>query len=48
MNTAPTAGDKTIVWRGRDDMGIPVKSGNYFIQFLAKETRIVRKIILLK
>ncbi|MCK5280954.1 MAG: T9SS type A sorting domain-containing protein, partial [Cyclobacteriaceae bacterium] len=47
-NEMQTAGHQTIVWNGKDDMGNPVKSGIYFIHFLAEETRVARKIILLK
>ncbi|MEG8947321.1 glycosyl hydrolase 53 family protein [Rosettibacter firmus] len=42
------AGSYSILWDGRDDNGIYVPSGIYFLNLVANEKRLVNKLILLK
>jgi hypothetical protein len=41
-----TAGEKSVVWQGRDDAGRAVASGVYFLRLDAGDRRLTRKMIL--
>jgi hypothetical protein len=41
-------GNGSVTWNGRDASGRPVASGVYFYRLSAGDTRLVRKMVLLK
>jgi len=48
VNAKQIAGRKTIIWNGRNDEGVLVKSGIYFYELAAENTVQVKKMILIK
>ena len=43
-----TGGTRSVVWNGTDTEGRQVASGVYFVRLTARDTSLVRKIVLLK
>ncbi|NIR73214.1 T9SS type A sorting domain-containing protein [candidate division KSB1 bacterium] len=43
-----TAGEKSVAWDGRDDGGVPVTSGLYFVRFSAGDFQATKKMILMR
>ena len=41
-------GFHTFEWNGVDDRGAPVASGVYFANFVSADTRLTRKMVMLK
>jgi flagellar hook assembly protein FlgD len=48
VDGARPGGDGSTTWNGRDANGRPVASGVYFYRLSAGDTRLVRKMVLLR
>ena len=48
LRGSQSAGEHTVVWDGKDDLGKQVASGHYFYQLKAGEFRSMKRMILLK